>query len=65
MLEIDGPKTGVGAYTDKPFVCITHMYMNHKIIKRGVGAYTEMGAYSREYSTSKRSKIVYPVALHC
>ncbi len=32
-------KTGVGAYTDKPFVCITHnfIYMNHRVIKKGGG----------------------------
>ncbi len=36
VLEIDGPKTGVGAYTDKPFVSV-HIYMNHRIIKRGGG----------------------------
>ncbi len=38
-LVIDGPKTGLGAYTGKPFVCITHtyMYVSHRIIKRGCG----------------------------
>ncbi len=36
-LKLKGPKTGVGAYTDKPFVCITHVYVNHKITKRGRG----------------------------
>ncbi len=25
----------VGAYTDKPFVRITHIYVNHRIIKSG------------------------------
>ncbi len=25
VLEIDGQKTGVGGYADKPFVCITHI----------------------------------------
>ncbi len=29
-IEIDGQKTGVGAYTDKPFVCITHTYGTSK-----------------------------------
>ncbi len=28
---IDGQETGVGAnYTDRPFVCITHIYVNLK-----------------------------------
>ncbi len=26
------------------------MYVNHRIIKKGVGAYTEVDAYSKEYS---------------
>ncbi len=30
VVEIYGPKTGVGAYTERPFVCI-----NHRIIKIG------------------------------
>ncbi len=52
-LEIDGPKMKVGTYTNKPFVYITHIYVNHRpgIIKRGVGTYTEMGAYSKEYGS--------------
>ncbi len=54
-LAIDGQITGVGAYRDKkPFVCITHIYVNHRIIKKGgVGAYTKMCAYSREYGNTK------------
>ncbi len=48
-LAMDGPKMGVGAYTGKPFVCITHIYVNHRIIKKGVGAYTDIGAYSRKH----------------
>ncbi len=29
-----------------------YVYVNHRIIKKGgVGAYTEMGTYSREYGT--------------
>ncbi len=49
-LDIDGPKTGVGTYTEKPFVCITHTYMwTIGSSKRGMGAYTEIGAYLREY----------------
>ncbi len=38
VLEVDGPKIGEGgggAYTDKPFVCISHIYVNHRIIKMG------------------------------
>ncbi len=44
-----GQKAMVGAYT---FVCITHkyiIYVNHRSIKWGVGASTEMGTYSGEY----------------
>ncbi len=54
VLAIDGAKTEVGAYLDKPFVCIMHniIYMIHRSSKRGVGAYTEMGAYSREYGSN-------------
>ncbi len=44
-LKLTGQKTGVGTYTVKPFVCITHIY----VIQGWVGTYTEMGAYSREY----------------
>ncbi len=51
-MKLTGQKMGVGTYTDKPFVCITHLYVNHRIFKRGVGAYTEMGAYSREYGAT-------------
>ncbi len=27
------PNTGLGAYTEKPFACITHIHENHRIIK--------------------------------
>ncbi len=52
-LKFTGQKKGVGAYTKKPFIFIMHIYVNHRIIKSGVcmSAYTEMGAYSGEYST--------------
>ncbi len=40
--------TGVGAYTGKPFVYITRIYVNHRIIRKGW-----VGAYSREYGISK------------
>ncbi len=50
-LEIHGPKMGVGVYTGKRFVRITHIHTGHRIIKKRVGAYTEMGAYSGEYGT--------------
>ncbi len=43
-LNFTSQKTGVGTYTDKPFVCITH-----RIIKKGGGRLHEMGDYSREY----------------
>ncbi len=36
-LQLTGPKTGVGTYTDKPFVCITRIYVNHRIIQKGGG----------------------------
>ncbi len=49
-LKLTGQEMGVGTYTDKPFVCITHIYVNHRITKKGgVGAYMEMVTYSREY----------------
>ncbi len=31
--EIHRPKSGVGAYTDKPFVYVTHIRANHRIVK--------------------------------
>ncbi len=34
-LEIDQPKMEGGPYTDEPFVCITHIYVNHRIIEKG------------------------------
>ncbi len=46
-MEYTGQKSGVGAYTVKSSVRITYIHMNDRIIKKwGVGAYTEMGAYS-------------------
>ncbi len=36
-LKSMGHKMGVVTFTDKPFVCITHIYVNHRIIKRGGG----------------------------
>ncbi len=40
-LENHGPKNSVGAYVEKPFVCLLHIHMNHRIIKNwGVGAYS-------------------------
>ncbi len=46
-LEIHSQKTGVGVYTEKQFVRI---YTDHRIINKwGVGAYTDLGAYSGEY----------------
>ncbi len=54
MLEIDDQKTGVGAYTDKSFVCITQIYtvcvqvyVNNRIIKKG-WALTRTWALTRE-----------------
>ncbi len=48
-LKFTGQKTGVGAYTEKPFVRIMHIHANHRIIKiGGVGTYTEMGSYLGE-----------------
>ncbi len=46
-LGIHGQQTGVGVYTEKPFVHITHIHTDHQ--KTGVGAYMEMGAYLGEY----------------
>ncbi len=34
-LEIHGQKTGVGVYTEKPFVRITHIHTDHRIIENG------------------------------
>ncbi len=36
-LTIGGQKTGVGACTVKPFVCITYIYVNPRIINKGGG----------------------------
>ncbi len=44
-LKSTGQKTGVGAFTDKPFVCITHTYVNHRIIKKGGGRLLERIQY--------------------
>ncbi len=53
VLEIHGPKTEVSAYTEKPFVCITHIHANHRIIKNGRWELTRrwVHAYSGEYGT--------------
>ncbi len=41
-------QSGMGSYVEKPSVCLVyiHVDMNHRIIEMGMGAYTEMGAYS-------------------
>ncbi len=28
-LQLTGQKLGEGAYTDQPFICTTHIYVNH------------------------------------
>ncbi len=33
-LKFTGQKTGVGIYTEKPFVRITHIHTDHRIIKK-------------------------------
>ncbi len=47
-LELMSQKVGVGAYTDMPFVCITHIYVNHRIIKKGGWALTRRWVLTRE-----------------
>ncbi len=34
-LKFTGQRTGVGVYTEKPFVRITHIHTDHRIIKNG------------------------------
>ncbi len=46
-LEIHGPKNGGGRLHGEA-ICTYNAY-THGIIKKRVGAYTEMGAYSGEY----------------
>ncbi len=36
-LELTDHKSGVGAYTEKLFVCITHVEVNPSVIKMGGG----------------------------
>ncbi len=36
-LKFKGQKKGVGVYTEKPFVRITHIHTDHRIIKNGGG----------------------------
>ncbi len=36
-LKLTGQKNVVGAYTHNPFVCITYICVNHRIIKGGGG----------------------------
>ncbi len=36
-LEFTGQKTGLGVYTEKQFVRITHIYTDHRIIKKRGG----------------------------
>ncbi len=47
-LEIHGPKNGVGVYKEKPFVRITHIHMDHTIIKKQGWALTRKWALTRE-----------------
>ncbi len=49
------PKIKVGAYTEKPFVCITIFTRTIGSSKWGVGAYTEMGAYLGDDGTYLKS----------
>ncbi len=62
MLRINGPKTGGGCLQTSHlyiymYINVLHVYVNHKIVKKGGGggggAYKEMDAYSREYGTHK------------
>ncbi len=47
-LKFTGQKTGVGVYTEKPFVRITHIHTDHKIIKKRGWALTRRRALTRE-----------------
>ncbi len=47
-LKFTVQKTGVGVYTEKPFVHITHIHTDHKIIKNGGWALTRRWALTRE-----------------
>ncbi len=51
-LKFTGQKTGVSAYTEKLFVHMMYTHANHRIIKNGGWALTEMDAYSEGYSTT-------------
>ncbi len=46
-LKFTGQKTGVGVCTEKPFVRITHIHTDHRIITKK----NWVGAYSGEYGT--------------
>ncbi len=37
-LGIHGPKKGVGTYTEKPLVHITHIHANHRVRNLSLGA---------------------------
>ncbi len=39
-LKFTGQKTGVGVYTEKPYVHITHIHTDHRVIKNGGWALT-------------------------
>ncbi len=43
-----GQKTGVGAYMEKLFVRITYIHVNHRIIKSGGWALTQMWVLTQE-----------------
>ncbi len=47
-LEIHRPKNGVGVYTEKPFVRITHIHTDYRMIKKRGWALTWRWALTRE-----------------
>ncbi len=55
-LVINGPKNGSRRLHQQ--ACITHIYVNHRIIKGGGG----VGAYSREYGTYM---YIHTYTIHC
>ncbi len=55
-LKFTGQKTGVGVYTEKPFVRITHIHTNHRIIKKRGWALTRRWALTQENTVYTKMK---------
>ncbi len=51
-------KTGVGAYAEKPFIRMTYIHVNHKIIKNGV-VFTQRWVFTQENTVKEHFNCIH------